>query len=148
MSRIYNLVLINPVDFKTKSFFRSYANFRALLCGFFFLDKRGLSSFLVNKTLTEFIMANNLFVSYRPSVPDRDIALLIRAIASLGGYTQVQEFFWYVRSNKNAETALEVMRDNIDPSDTLIVIDSSNNEFEMNRNLRDVVESRIRHVWE
>lgn len=93
-------------------------------------------------------MPNNLFVSYRPSVPDRDIAALTRAIASLGGYTQVQEFFWYVRSSKNAEIALEVMRDNIDPSDTLMVIDTSNNEFEMNRNLRDQVESRIRHVWE
>lgn len=92
-------------------------------------------------------MANNLFVSYRPSVPDRDLTSLTRAIASLGGYTQVQELFWYIRSNKNAETALEVMRDNIDPSDTLIVIDASNNEFEMNRNLRDQVESRIRHIW-
>lgn len=93
-------------------------------------------------------MANNLFVSYRPSVPDRDLTPLTRAIASLGGNTQVQEFFWYINSDKSAETALEVIRDNIDPNDTLIVIDASNNEFEMNRNLRELVESRIRHVWD
>lgn len=93
-------------------------------------------------------MANNLFVSYRPSVPERDLTPLTRAIASLGGHTQVQELFWYINSDKNAEIALEVMRDAIDPSDTLIVIDASNNEFEMNRNLREQVESRIQHVWD
>jgi spore cortex formation protein SpoVR/YcgB (stage V sporulation) len=107
-----------------------------------------LKYFSIKKTVKEFIMANNLFVSYRPSVAERDLAPLIRAIASLGGYTQVQELFWYLNSNKNAETALEVMRDNIDPSDTLIVIDTANNEFEMNRNLREQVESRVRHLWD
>lgn len=93
-------------------------------------------------------MANNLFVSYRPSVPERDLAPLTRAIASLGGHTQVQEFFWYINSEKTVEIALDVMRDAIDPSDTIIVIDASNNDFEMNRNLREQVESRIRHVWD
>lgn len=93
-------------------------------------------------------MANNLFVSYRPGGSDRDLTALKRAIASLGGHTQVQEFFWYINSEKNVETVLEVMRDNIDPNDTLIVIDTSNNEFEMNRTLREEVESRIMHVWE
>lgn len=93
-------------------------------------------------------MANNLFVSYRPSTPDRDLTPLTRAIASLGGNTQVQPLFWYINSEKKAEIALDVMRDAIDSSDTLIVIDTSNNEFEMNRNLREQVESRIRHVWD
>lgn len=93
-------------------------------------------------------MANNLFVSYRPSTAERDLTALSRAIASLGGHTQIQELFWYINSDKNAEIALEVMRDAIDPSDTLIVIDTSNNKFEMNRSLREEVESRIRHVWD
>lgn len=93
-------------------------------------------------------MANNLFVSYRPSSTERDLAPLTRAIASLGGHTEVQKLFWYINSDKNVEIALEVLRNAIDPSDTLIVVDASNNEFEMNRLLREQVESRIRHVWD
>jgi hypothetical protein len=93
-------------------------------------------------------MANNLFVSYRPSNPDRDLTALKRAIASLGGHTQVQDLFWYINSAKDVEIALTVMRDEIEPSDTLIVIDASNNEYAMNRTLRDEVEKRLQHVWD
>jgi hypothetical protein len=93
-------------------------------------------------------MANNLFVSYRSETSDQKLAKLIRAMESLGACTLVQEGFWYINSDKNALEAKEVIRDSIDPSDTLVVIDTSNNEFEMNRNLREQVESRIRHVWD
>lgn len=93
-------------------------------------------------------MANNLFVSYRSDAAEQDFAPLVSAMESLGACIQVQSGFWYLNSEKNALKAKEVLRDAIQPTDTLIVIDALNNEFEMNRNLREQVESRIRHVWD
>ena len=93
-------------------------------------------------------MANNLFVSYRAHAADQDTTQLIRALNSLGACMQVQESFWYINSQFNSSKAKEVILDHIDPKDTLMIIDASNNEFEMNRNLREQVELRIRHVWD
>lgn len=92
-------------------------------------------------------MANNLFVSYRAHAADQDTALLLRAMNSVGACIQVQESLWYINSQLDAVKAKEVILDNIDPKDTLLIIDASNNEFAMNRNLREQAESRIRHVW-
>ena len=93
-------------------------------------------------------MANNLFVSYRSNTTRQDLAQFDRAIESLGACIQVQDLFWYINSDKTVLEAKEVIRAAIDRADSLIVIDASNNEFEMNRNLREQVESRIRHVWD
>jgi hypothetical protein len=90
---------------------------------------------------------NNLFVSYRAHAPEQDITQLIRAMNSVGTCMQVQEFFWYINSSLNVSKAKEVLLENIDPKDTLIVIDASNNEFDMNRCLREQAESRLRRIW-
>jgi hypothetical protein len=93
-------------------------------------------------------MANNLFVSYRSNNTEQNHAQLVHALQSLGACIQVQEGFWYINSEKGALEVKEVIRDNIEASDTLIVIDALNNEFEMNRNLREQVGSRIEHLWD
>jgi geranylgeranyl pyrophosphate synthase len=93
-------------------------------------------------------MTNNLFVSYRSNNTEQNYAKLMQALKSLGACIQVQDGLWYINSEKRALEAKEVIRDNIETSDTLIVIDALNNEFEMNRNLREQVGSRIAHLWD
>ena len=92
-------------------------------------------------------MANNLLVSYRSGTAEQDLAKLKRSLESLGACVQLQEGFWYISSSKKALEAKEVLRDSINSDDTLMVIDVTHNDFEMNRMLREQVESRLQRMW-
>ena len=72
-------------------------------------------------------MARNLLVSFEVRNWVRQGALIVAAIEELGDAARVFGSVWYVRSKLTALQAAERVRDVIDPSDGLIVIDVSHN---------------------
>jgi hypothetical protein len=69
---------------------------------------------------------NNLFISYDLNQPGQNYERVIEAIKTLGNWAKVQKSFWYVRSSLSASQALERLKPSIDRSDSLFVVDSTN----------------------
>jgi hypothetical protein len=72
-------------------------------------------------------MANNLFISYDLYSPGQNYEKVAQAIKSLGTWVKVQKSFWYVKSNYTASKAAEIVWAAMDPNDSLIVVDATNN---------------------
>jgi hypothetical protein len=91
-------------------------------------------------------MANNLFISYDLYEPGKNYEAVSSAIKELGSWARVQKSFWYVRSQFGAQQAAEYVRRSMDANDSLIVIDSANNNacwF----NLSHEVSTFLRDQW-
>lgn len=91
-------------------------------------------------------MKNNLFVSYDLNTPNQNYPALIEEIKSLGDWAAIQRSVWYVNSNLNAEQAATRLRQKMDPNDSLIVVNASNNEAYW-YNLSDVVTTHMKDFW-
>jgi hypothetical protein len=71
---------------------------------------------------------NNLFISYDLKNPGQNYDRVITAIKGLGSWAKVQYSLWFVSSAYAAKEAAEIVRRAQDTNDTLIVIDSTNND--------------------
>ncbi|NOI16500.1 hypothetical protein [Vibrio hepatarius] len=91
-------------------------------------------------------MANNLFISYDLNSPNQDYSSLIAEIKTLGDWAAVQRSMWYVNSNFTPQQAAEKLRSKMDANDSLIVINTVNNEAYW-FNLSDEVAKHIQHFW-
>ncbi len=86
-------------------------------------------------------MANNLFVSYDLSDPDKSFDKIAAEIQKLGDWAQVQPTLWFVKSQFTSEQAASLLWPALNQSDdSLIVIDASNNTANWQNIAQDVAE--------
>jgi len=91
-------------------------------------------------------MSNNLFISYDLNSPNQDYNTVIEVIKSLGAWASVHKSVWYVKSDKSAEEALNIIKEKVDANDSVLVIDTNNNAaFWVN--LSDEVTKHIKAQW-
>jgi hypothetical protein len=91
-------------------------------------------------------MTNNLFISYDLYKPGQSYDHVIQAIKQLGAWAKVQKSLWYVKSPLSASEALDRVWKVMDANDSLIVVDSTNNEAAW-RNLSDEVSNYLKTQW-
>jgi hypothetical protein len=72
-------------------------------------------------------MANNLHISYDLHDPGRNYHTVIAAIQGLGAWAKIHYSFWYVRTDRTAEQARDILARAIDANDSIYVVDSTNN---------------------
>lgn len=73
-------------------------------------------------------MANNLFISYDLSDPDKSFDALSAEIQKLGEWAQVQPTLWFVKSDFTSEQVTNLLWPKmIADADSLVVIDTGNN---------------------
>ena len=86
-------------------------------------------------------MANNLFISYDLSDPDKTFDKLAAEIQKLGDWAQVQPTLWYVKSQFTSEQVTSLLWTTMNASDdSLTVIDASNNTANWQNIAQDVAE--------
>jgi len=76
------------------------------------------------KAITQ--MPNNLFISY--DLKKEDDAALTEHLKSLGIWARIHNRFWFLSSKLSAQQVEKRLRDYIGPDDSLVVIDSTNND--------------------
>ncbi len=91
-------------------------------------------------------MSNNLFISYDLNSPHQDYDATIEAIKNLGPWAYVQKSLWYVKTDLSSEEAAKRVREKQDSNDSLIVINTNNNEAHW-YNISDEVASHIQEYW-
>lgn len=91
-------------------------------------------------------MSNNLFISYDLNVPHQDYNATIEAIKGLGAWAYVQKSLWYVKTQLTTEEAAKVVREKQDVNDSLVVINTNNNEAYW-YNISDEVAKHIQEHW-
>ena len=91
-------------------------------------------------------MANNLFISYDLNSPGQDYTNAIKEIQTLGKWAAVQKSLWYVISTLTAQQAAERVWAKMDSNDSLIVIDTTNNDA-YSFNVEQKVVEHIRNNW-
>ncbi len=86
-------------------------------------------------------MANNLFISYDLSDPDKNFDKLSAEIQKLGDWAQVQPTLWFVKSQFTSEQATSLLWPALNASDdSLTVIDATNNTANWQNIAQDVAE--------
>lgn len=91
-------------------------------------------------------MANNLFISYDLNSPGQDYEKVIEKIKSLGSWAKVQKSLWFVSSILTAEQAAKSVWQVMDRNDSVIVVDSKNNDAHW-YNLSDEVSKHMQNHW-
>ena len=92
-------------------------------------------------------MSSNLFVSYDLHEPGKNYEAVAAAIKQLSGvWAKVHYSLWYVRSNMFASQAAERIWRSMDASDSLIVIDVTNNDAYW-YNLTPDVSKHLQQNW-
>jgi predicted P-loop ATPase/GTPase len=91
-------------------------------------------------------MANNLFISYDLNSPGQDYSSVIAEIKSLGVWAKIQKSYWYINSTLTASQVVDRVWKKMDSNDSLIVVDSTNNNASW-QNLSDEVANHIKNQW-
>lgn len=91
-------------------------------------------------------MANNLFISYDLNSPNQDYGSVIKEIKTLGNWASVQKSVWYVNSTLTSKQAAEKIYSKMDSDDSLLVVDSVNNDAHW-YNVSDEVAKHIQEHW-
>lgn len=91
-------------------------------------------------------MANNLFVSYDLYAPGKNYDRVINAIKHLGHWAAVHKSLWYVKSAHSAETAAKLIWSAMDSSDSLCVVDTTQNQAYW-YNLKPEVSEALKANW-
>lgn len=91
-------------------------------------------------------MANNLIISYDLNSPGQDYDQVIDKIKTVGNWAKIQKSLWYVNSTLTAEVAAKTIYTTMDNNDSLIVIDSTNNDAYW-YGLSDEVAKHIQKNW-
>ena len=89
---------------------------------------------------------NNLHISYDLKEPGKNYAAVIEAIKALGSWAKVHKSFWYVKSSLTAEQARDRIWKAMDSSDTVYVVDATNNQAAW-QNLSSEVSEFIKDKW-
>lgn len=89
---------------------------------------------------------NNLFISYDLNAPGQRYDKVTEAIKALGDWAKVQKSFWYVKSAHSAQEAVRRVWAVMDPNDSLIVVDATNNTASW-QNLDQKVAQYIQTAW-
>jgi hypothetical protein len=72
-------------------------------------------------------MANNLHISYDLNVPGQNYDAVIAKIKTLGNWAKIHKSYWYVKSALTARQAAEAVWSVMDSSDTVYVVNASDN---------------------
>lgn len=72
-------------------------------------------------------MANNLFVSYDLFAPGQNYEKVIETIKKQGFWAKVHKSLWYIKSTSSAQAVAEKVWVVMDKNDSLIVLDTTNN---------------------
>ncbi|NQY20033.1 MAG: hypothetical protein HRT40_01795 [Campylobacteraceae bacterium] len=91
-------------------------------------------------------MANNLFISYDLNSTHKNYDGVINEIKNLGDWASIQKSMWYLNSNLTAQEVATKIHSHMESNDTLIVIDTFNNDAYW-YNLSDEVGSHIQNHW-
>jgi hypothetical protein len=91
-------------------------------------------------------VANNLHISYDLNQPGQNYEKVIERIKTLGSWAKVHKSFWYVDSNLSASEACAKVWEVMDSSDTVYVVDSTNNNASW-QNLSQTVSDHIKKHW-
>jgi hypothetical protein len=94
----------------------------------------------------ESVLSNNLFISYDLYAPGQDYERVIAAIKSVGNWAKVHKSFWYVSSELTAEQVLARVWAVMDPTDSLIVVDLTQQNAVW-QNLSATVSDHIQTQW-
>ncbi|MFT6909007.1 MAG: hypothetical protein ACJAS1_005714 [Oleiphilaceae bacterium] len=92
-------------------------------------------------------MANNLIISYDLNSPGQDYDQVIDKIKTVGSWANIQKSLWYVSSILTAKAAAEAIYTTMDNNDSLIVVDSTNNDAYW-YGLSDEVAKHIQTHWQ
>jgi hypothetical protein len=91
-------------------------------------------------------MSNNLFISYDLYEPGQNYEAVIEKIKSFGSWAKVQKSVWYIKTNYSAQQIAKAVWGVMDSSDSLIVIDTTNNTAVW-YNLSDEVSKYLKSKW-
>ena len=91
-------------------------------------------------------MANNIFLSYDLNRPGQNYAKIIERIKAQGSWAKVTESQFYLDTIKSAREIVDAVWAVMDSNDTLIAVDSTNNEAAW-ENLDDEVAKFIVSHW-
>lgn len=91
-------------------------------------------------------MANNLHISYDLNQPGQNYETVIAKIKTLGSWAKIHKSYWYVKSTLTASQAVEAVWSVMDPSDTVYVVDATNNQASW-QNIAQSVSDHIRDQW-
>lgn len=72
-------------------------------------------------------MANNLHISYDLNQPGQNYETVIAKIKTLGSWAKIHKSYWYIKSSFTAKEAAEAIWSVMDASDTVYVVDATNN---------------------
>lgn len=89
---------------------------------------------------------NNIFISYDLNSPGQNYEKLEQAIKTLGSCSKLQKSFWYVSSNLSAVEAEKRVWAVMDPNDSLVVVNVTNDDVVWN-NLSPEVGEHIQDRW-
>lgn len=91
-------------------------------------------------------MARNLHIAYDLNSPGQNYPKVESVIKSLGNWARVNETFWYVDSHRTASQACDAIWAVMDKSDTIYVVDATNNEAAW-YNVSATVEQHLSRYW-
>jgi hypothetical protein len=91
-------------------------------------------------------MANNLFISYDLNFKNKNYDGVIKEIKNLGDWASIQKSMWYLNTELNAKEVAKKIYSHMDSNDTLIVINTVNNDAYW-YNLSEEVSSHIKNYW-
>lgn len=91
-------------------------------------------------------MANNLHISYDLISPGQDYATVIAKIQTLGNWAKIHKSYWYVNSSLTAQQACSRVWSVMDRTDTLYVVDATNNVAAW-QNIPKDSENYIKDQW-
>ena len=83
-------------------------------------------------------MKHNLHISYDLNRPGQDYAKLIEAIKTLGNWAKIHKSFWYVKSAYSAEQAVNHLKQFVDATDMIYVVDATTDQAAWNQLAPDV----------
>lgn len=92
-------------------------------------------------------MPNNLHISYDLNVPGQNYEAVIAKIKTLGAWAKIHKSFWYVKSSMSATQARDAVWSVMDASDTVYVVDATNNEAAW-QNLSQEASAFIAKKWD
>lgn len=91
-------------------------------------------------------MGINLHISYDLNVPGQNYEAVISKIKTLGNWAKIHKSYWYVNSNFTARQACDAVWSVMDRSDTIYVVDATNNVAAW-ENISNEVAALIRSEW-
>ena len=88
----------------------------------------------------------NLFISYDLYQPGQNYETVIATIKKFGSWAKVQQSLWYINTNQSCEQVAKTIWRVMDNSDSLIIIDATNNDAYW-YNVNEKVAGHLQKSW-